>query len=110
LRIGQIFYYETDKQRFKTGNHGTRINLTTTDTLILNGGYPSVWAKNAHTGHDLHIYEIKSAQTFHKEFFKSIEYLKVIFKERITRSALLFDGVSELPAQQNGVYNFRHFF
>jgi predicted AAA+ superfamily ATPase len=61
-------------------------------------------------GHDLHIYEIKSAQTFHKEFFKNIEYLKEIFKERITRSALLFDGDSELPAQQNGVYNFRHFF
>jgi predicted AAA+ superfamily ATPase len=61
-------------------------------------------------GRDLHIYEIKSAQTFHKEFFKGIDYLKTIFKERITRSAILFDGDSELPAQQNGVYNFRHFF
>ncbi|GAB6012822.1 ATP-binding protein [Viscerimonas tarda] len=61
-------------------------------------------------GHDLNIYEIKSAKTYHKEFYKGIDYLKDIFKERITRSALIFDGKSEMPVQQDGVYNFRHFF
>jgi predicted AAA+ superfamily ATPase len=60
-------------------------------------------------GYDLHICEIKSAKTYHNEFYKGIDYLKTLFHERITRSSLIFDGKSELPTQQNGVYNFRHF-
>jgi predicted AAA+ superfamily ATPase len=60
-------------------------------------------------GNDLNVYEIKSSRTYHREFFKGIDYLKGIFGERITRSALIFDGDSELLSAQNGVYNFRHF-
>jgi predicted AAA+ superfamily ATPase len=60
-------------------------------------------------GHELNIYEIKSAKTYNKEFFKGLNYLKNIFGERITRSALIFDGDFETPSTQNGIYNFRHF-
>ncbi|MDR3268721.1 MAG: ATP-binding protein, partial [Tannerella sp.] len=58
---------------------------------------------------DLHLYEIKSSKTYHKEFYKGIDYLKNIFGERITRSALIFDGDTEIPSVRNGVYNFRDF-
>ena len=60
-------------------------------------------------GRDLQLFEIKSAQTFHKEFYKGIDYLKDIFKERIQRSALIYDGSMEQPVQERGVYNFRSF-
>ena len=60
-------------------------------------------------GHELNVYEIKSSKTYHKEFFNGIDYLKNIFGIRIMRSALIFDGDSEMPSVQNGAYNFRNF-
>ena len=60
-------------------------------------------------GQFLQLFEIKSAQTFHKEFYKGIDYLKDIFKERIQRSALIYDGNFEQPTQEKGIYNFRNF-
>jgi predicted AAA+ superfamily ATPase len=63
-----------------------------------------------HTRKDeLYIYEIKSSKTFHRDFFKGINYLKSIFGERITHSALIFDGDTEVASDQNGMYNLRHF-
>ena len=60
-------------------------------------------------GHELIVYEIKSSKTYHKEFYKGIDYLKNIFGKRITRSALIFDGDSEVSSNGNGAYNFRNF-
>ena len=60
-------------------------------------------------GNELNVYEIKSAKTYNKEFYKGIDYLKNIFGKRITRSALIYDGDSEIPSNHNGAYNFRHF-
>ena len=60
-------------------------------------------------GHELNIYEIKSSKTYHTEFYKGIDYLKDIFGERITRSALIFDGDSKMSSIQNGAYNIRNF-
>ena len=60
-------------------------------------------------GHEINVYEIKSSKTYHKDFYKGIDYLKNIFGDRITRSALIFDGDSEMPTVQNGSYNFRNF-
>jgi predicted AAA+ superfamily ATPase len=60
-------------------------------------------------GNDLYLYEIKSAQTSHRDFYKGMDYLKEIFGERIKRSALIFDGESELHSEYNGMYNFRNF-
>lgn len=59
---------------------------------------------------EIYAYEIKSAQSFHKEFFRGIDYLKGIFKDRLTRTAVIFDGKDELHTEQNGVYNFRNFY
>lgn len=61
-------------------------------------------------GNEVYAYEIKSAQTFHKEFFKGIDYLKKLFGDRLTRTAVIFDGKDELQTEQNGIYNFRHFY
>ena len=60
-------------------------------------------------GYELNVYEIKSSKTYHKEFYRGIDYLKNIFGERITRSAVIFDGDAEMPSAQNGIYNFRNF-
>ena len=60
-------------------------------------------------GRLLQLFEIKSAQTFHKEFHKGIDYLKNIFKERVQRSVLIYDGSFEQPIQEKGIYNFRNF-
>lgn len=58
-------------------------------------------------GNELSIYEIKSSKTYHKEFYKGIDYLKGIFGDRINRSALIFDGELEMRTIHNGAYNFR---
>jgi predicted AAA+ superfamily ATPase len=58
---------------------------------------------------DLFLYEIKSSKTYHKEFYKGIDYLKGLFGARVTHSALIYDGDSETFSQENGAYNFRHF-
>lgn len=62
------------------------------------------------TGYQLQAYEIKSGQSYHKEYYKGIDYLKGIFKERLTRSALIYDGTEEMPTEENGAYNFRNFY
>lgn len=58
---------------------------------------------------NIYAYEIKSAKTYHNEFFRGIDYLKGIFGDRLTRTALIFDGKDELHTEQNGVYNYRNF-
>lgn len=62
------------------------------------------------TGFQLQAYEIKSGQSYHKEYYKGIDYIKDIFKDRLTRSALIYDGKDEIQAEENGAYNFRHFY
>lgn len=58
---------------------------------------------------DIQACEIKSGQSFHKEFFKGIDYLTGIFGERLTKTAVIFDGQDEVHLEKNGVYNFRNF-
>lgn len=58
----------------------------------------------------IYAYEIKSAKSFHKEFFKGIDYVKGIFKDQITRSAIIYDGEDERDTVENGIYNFRKFY
>lgn len=59
---------------------------------------------------NIQAYEIKSGQSFHKEFFKGIDYLNGIFRDRLTKTAVIFDGQDELHTEKNGVYNFRNFY
>jgi len=56
---------------------------------------------------NLELFEIKSAKTFHHEFFKNIHYLKKLFGYRIERSTLIYDGSMETPTNDDGIINFR---
>lgn len=60
-------------------------------------------------GDELHAYEIKSSQTYNQGFYKGIKYLKGLLGERITRSALVYDGELSINTQENGAMNFRNF-
>lgn len=62
------------------------------------------------TGDQIQAYEIKSGKSYLKEYYKAIVYIKEIFKERLVKSALIYDGMDEIPSQENGAYNFRHFY
>lgn len=59
--------------------------------------------------HELYAFEIKSSQTYNKDFYKGLKYVKDIFKSRITRSALIYDGDVIISTEENGAYNFRDF-
>lgn len=60
-------------------------------------------------GTNIHAFEIKSGMTFKSDYFKNIDYLKSLFKEKISRSAIIYDGTTENENQENGIYNFRSF-
>ncbi len=53
----------------------------------------------------LNAYEIKSGVSYKPDYFKSIDYLKSLLGERITRSAVIYDGKTE----NDQLYNFRNF-
>lgn len=55
-------------------------------------------------------YEIKSGQSYLKDYYKGINYLKEIFNDRLVKSALIYDGIDEIPTEENGAFNFRHFY
>ena len=55
---------------------------------------------------DFHIYEITSGQTFHADFMNGINYFKNIFKNRVTNSAVIYDG----DTTTNHMINFRDFY
>jgi hypothetical protein len=111
---------------------GDRAKDISTDTLILNGGYPAVWANNVPRemlysnyystyverdarvdviqliGIHIYAYEIKSGKSFKSDFFKNIDYLKSLIGDKITRSAVIYDGDIESDYQERGIYNFRN--
>ncbi len=61
-------------------------------------------------GNQIQAYEIKSGKSYLKEYYKGIEYIKEIFKKRLVKSALIYDGMDEIQSEENGAYNFRHFY
>ena len=54
-------------------------------------------------GLDMHLYEIKSAKTFHSDFRKNLTYLKGLFGEKVKSERVVYDGDSYPP----DVINFR---
>lgn len=56
-------------------------------------------------GNDFYAYEIKSSKVFHTDFTKGINYIKELFKERIVRTGIIYDG--ETVAN---TINFRDFY
>lgn len=61
-------------------------------------------------GNELYAYEIKSSQTYNNEFYKGISYIKGLLGDKITRSALIYDGAVAINSQENGAINFRDFY
>lgn len=61
-------------------------------------------------GNQIQAYEIKSSQSYQKEYYKEIDYLKGILNDRLVKSALIYDGKDEMDSDENGAYNFRHFY
>lgn len=61
-------------------------------------------------GNELYAYEIKSSQTYNNEFYKGISYIKSLLGDKITRSALIYDGAVAINSQENGAINFRDFY
>ena len=75
---------------FYRDSHGTEIDLVQT------------------VANDLHFYEIKSSQTFNTHFFDNIDRVSKIFGNRVTKSAVIYDGKETIHADVNGLYNFRN--
>ncbi|MDR0939997.1 MAG: ATP-binding protein [Mediterranea sp.] len=57
----------------------------------------------------LQAFEIKSAMTYNKNFFKHLAYLEKLFPGRVSRSAVIYDGTAATPETMEGLYNFRDF-
>lgn len=53
-------------------------------------------------------YEIKSAQTWHADFFANLNYLRPLLKEHLLKTTVIYDGYQENSADNNGIVNFRH--
>ena len=56
----------------------------------------------------LNIMEIKSAQTYTKDFMRGITHLEEVLKEPIVSSCVVYDGEIESPSQTKGIVNFRN--
>ena len=59
-------------------------------------------------GHLLNLFEIKSAMTFHADFFKGLNYLRKLLPGRINESVLVYSGDEEFSAQSHHVVNFKN--
>ncbi|WP_099291489.1 ATP-binding protein [Butyricimonas sp. Marseille-P3923] len=54
---------------------------------------------------NFYAYEIKSSKTFHPDFMKGINHLKGIFKDRILKYAIIYDGITQFNS-----LNFKDFY
>ena len=60
-------------------------------------------------GYQYEAYEIKSSQTFTREFLNGLHYLEKLLGERLTRSSVIYAGEEQLDIPKDGIINFRHF-
>lgn len=56
-------------------------------------------------GNNFYAYEIKSSKVFHVNFTKGINYLKGIFKDRVIKTGIIYDGITV-----GNTINFRDFY
>jgi predicted AAA+ superfamily ATPase len=60
-------------------------------------------------GIHLSAFEIKSGLSYRTDFFKNINYLKTLLKDKINCSAVIYDGNTEQDNKEYGIYNYRNF-
>ena len=99
---GQIFenmiVSEKIKQRFNQGKSNNlyfyRDKNKEVDILAVNGD-------------EIMAYEVKSAKSINKEFFKNLDALRMLLGDDVKSTQIIYDGDEYLPATYNGVINFR---
>lgn len=57
----------------------------------------------------IYVYEIKSAQSVHPEFFKNLNYLRSLLGDELVKAQVIYNGSESFPAAVNGVLPFRKF-
>ena len=56
---------------------------------------------------ELHFYEIKSSTSFNARFLDNIKKVSPLFGDRVTKSAVIYDGRDTLPTEIEGIFNWR---
>ena len=56
----------------------------------------------------LRAFEIKSAQSYHPDFSKNLDYFRNLFGEDVISTCIIYNGDSEVHADFNGIVNYRH--
>jgi len=59
-------------------------------------------------GLSINAFEIKSATSVHKDFFKNLDYLKSLYGEDVIKMQVIYDGEQEWNKTDNGFVNYRH--
>lgn len=56
----------------------------------------------------LRAFEIKSAQSYHPDFSKNLDYFRKLYGEDVISTCIIYNGDSEVNADFNGIVNYRH--
>ena len=56
----------------------------------------------------LRAFEIKSAQSYHPDFSKNLDYFRNLFGEDVISTCIIYNGDSEINTDFNGILNYRH--
>ena len=132
IKSPKLYFYDTGIASFLLGirkkehliNHPLRGNLF--ENLVINeiiksefnkGNKPNLYFfRDSHgnevdliiqNGHNLQPIEIKSAETFHPAFLKSLKFIKAIYKGRIEKSHLIYAGKSEQELNDVRLINYK---
>ena len=54
-------------------------------------------------------YEIKSSQTFTRDFLSGLHYLGKLLGDRLIKSAVIYAGEEQTVSTLDGIVNYRHF-
>lgn len=60
-------------------------------------------------GLDVEAYEIKAGKSYNADYYKHLNYFKKLLGDQVTRTAVLYDGDTDVDSLLNGLYNYRHF-
>ena len=62
-------------------------------------------------GNRLHAFEVKSAKAFSSDFLKNLNYLKsALGNDSIVKTQVIYDGETDIYANENGMVNIRNLF
>ena len=59
-------------------------------------------------GGNIHAYEIKSGQTYRKDYFTQLNYLRSLLPDNVIRTQVIYDGEQENYQDNDGIINYRN--